>query len=163
MNLFSTKTETGGHILKLNDSINMPQHNLHLLTESVVNAQKRVISPTDLMTVPETGGGSRYKLPRTGVLEGGPTKFHMLFLFVGSVIICRLYKLTLSDQAQTTLQLTVFLCSVNIFFPVCLCRGGPNHFQRPWLMDALIKEHTCFSKWHRIILSFEQGVSKTWY
>jgi len=27
-------------------------------------------------------------------------------------------------------------------------------------MDALIKEHTCFSKWHRIILSFEQGISK---
>jgi hypothetical protein len=40
MNLISTKIETGGHILKPNDAINIPQHNLHLLTDSVVNAQK---------------------------------------------------------------------------------------------------------------------------
>jgi len=51
MNLFSTEIETGGHILKLNDAINRLQHNHHLLTDSVVNAQKRVISPTELMTV----------------------------------------------------------------------------------------------------------------
>ena len=31
------------------------------------------------------------------------------FIFLGSVIICRLYKLALSDPAQVTLQLTVSL------------------------------------------------------
>jgi len=66
MNLFSTKIEAGGHILKLNDAINMPQHNLHLLTSSVVHAQKRVISPTELMTVPrrrEGEAGTNYRRP----------------------------------------------------------------------------------------------------
>ena len=37
------------------------------------------------------------------------------FVFLGRLIICRLYVLTLSDQAQITLQLTVFLFSVKIF------------------------------------------------
>jgi len=30
------------------------------------------------------------------------------FVFLGNTIICRLYKLNLSEQAQVTLQLTVF-------------------------------------------------------
>jgi hypothetical protein len=66
MNLFSKKIEKGGHILKLNDAINMPQHNLDLLTDNVVNAQKRVISPTELMTVPrrrDGGAGTNYHGP----------------------------------------------------------------------------------------------------
>jgi len=57
MNLFTTEIETGGHILKLNDAINRPQHNLNLLTDSMVNAQKRVISPSELMTVPRRREG----------------------------------------------------------------------------------------------------------
>jgi hypothetical protein len=32
----------------------------------------------------------------------------MFFVFFDSIIICRLHKLTLSEQAQVTLQLTVF-------------------------------------------------------
>ena len=70
MNLFSTKIETEGHILKLNDAINMPQHNLDLLTVGVVNAQKRVISPTELTTVPRSrervgwgGAGTNFRGP----------------------------------------------------------------------------------------------------
>jgi len=66
MNLYSTEIETGGHILKPNDAINMPQHNLHLLTDSVINAQKRAISPTELMTVSrrrEGGDGTNYRGP----------------------------------------------------------------------------------------------------
>jgi hypothetical protein len=46
-------------------------------------------------------GGSRYKLP-------GPDCVVYVFISLGSIIICRLYKLTLSDRAQVTLQLTVF-------------------------------------------------------
>ena len=51
-------------------------------------------------------GGSRYKLPRAGNLVGSPKADNVAFVFVflGSLIICRLYKLTLSDHAQVTLQ-----------------------------------------------------------
>jgi hypothetical protein len=31
-----------------------------------------------------------------------------VYVFLGSIITCRLYKLTLSDRAQVTLQLRVF-------------------------------------------------------
>jgi hypothetical protein len=34
------------------------------------------------------------------------------FVFLGSIIICRLYKFTLSEQAQVTLQLTVSGCDL---------------------------------------------------
>jgi len=122
MNLFSTEIETGGHILKLNDAINRPQHNLHLLTDSVVNAQKRVIFPTEVMTVPrrwEGGAGTNY---RGLAFCKGARLSSICFVFVGSVIICWLYKLTLSDQAQATLQLTIFLFSVNIFSQSALAR-----------------------------------------
>jgi hypothetical protein len=64
MNLFSTKIETGGHILTRNDAINMPQHNLDLLADSVVNAQERVISPAELMSVlrrREGAAGTNYR------------------------------------------------------------------------------------------------------
>jgi hypothetical protein len=57
----------------------------------------------------EREGGSRYKLPGPGGPEGGPGPEFVayVFVFLGSIIICRLYKLTLSDQAQVTLQLRV--------------------------------------------------------
>ena len=41
-----------------------------------------------------------------GPEEGaGPAYVEYVFVFLGSIIICRLYKLTLSDLAQVTLQL----------------------------------------------------------
>jgi hypothetical protein len=62
-------------------------------------------------TVPTKGWGSRYKLPGPGGLEGHPEPDYVahVFVFVGSVVICQLYKLILSDNAQVTLQMTVFL------------------------------------------------------
>jgi hypothetical protein len=48
------------------------------------------------------GVGSRYKLL-------GPDCVTYVFVFLGSTIICRLYKLTLSNQAQVTLQLRISL------------------------------------------------------
>jgi hypothetical protein len=51
--------------------------------------------------VPTGRGGSRYELPE-------PEYVAYVFVFLGS-IICRLYKLTLSDQAQVILQLRVSL------------------------------------------------------
>jgi hypothetical protein len=42
----------------------------------------------------------RYKLPGLGYVA-------YFFVFLGGIIICRLYRLTLSDQAWVTLQLTV--------------------------------------------------------
>jgi hypothetical protein len=55
-------------------------------------------------------GGSRYKLPGPGGLEvgPGPDGVARFFAVLGSIIMCRFYKLTLSDQTQVTLQLTVF-------------------------------------------------------
>ena len=54
---------------------------------------------------------SRYKLPGTGCPEGGPGIDYVAFVlaFLGSTIICALCQLTISDQAEVTLQLTVFL------------------------------------------------------
>jgi hypothetical protein len=55
------------------------------------------------------GGGPGYKLPGPSGPEGGPGSDYVayVFVFIGIIIICRLYKLTLSDQAQVTLQLRV--------------------------------------------------------
>jgi hypothetical protein len=56
-------------------------------------------------------GGSQYKLPSSVSPEGGPAPKHVEYVcvFLGSVIICQLYKLALSDQAEVTLQLKVNL------------------------------------------------------
>jgi hypothetical protein len=47
------------------------------------------------------GGGSRYQLPESGGPEGdsGPDCIAYFFVFPGSTIICRQYKLPLSDKA----------------------------------------------------------------
>jgi hypothetical protein len=57
------------------------------------------------------GGGRRYKLTRPGRPERflGPDYVARVFVFLRSIIICRLHKLTLSGQSQVTLQLTVSL------------------------------------------------------
>jgi len=49
--------------------------------------------------------GSGYTLP-------GPDYVAYVFVFSDDIIICRLYKLTLSDQAQVTLQLRVSLSNL---------------------------------------------------
>lgn len=50
------------------------------------------------------GEGSRYKLPGPGCPEGGPRPVPVAYVFVslGGITICRLYKLTLSDQARVS-------------------------------------------------------------
>lgn len=52
--------------------------------------------------MPTRGGeaGTNYRGP-------GPNYVAYFFVFLGSTIICRLHKLTLSDQANVTLQLRV--------------------------------------------------------
>jgi hypothetical protein len=131
MNLFSTKIETGVHILKLNDAINMPQHNLQLLTSSVVYAQKRVISPTELMSVPrrqEGEAGTNYRGP---AFRKGARLSSICFC------VCRychyLWTVQINPfrQVQATHQLTVFLFSVNIFFPVSPCQGARTTLSGP--------------------------------
>ena len=56
-------------------------------------------------------GDIRYKLPGAGHSEGGPGSDYVAyeFVFLYSIIVFRFYRLTLSDQAQVTLQLTVSL------------------------------------------------------
>ena len=51
------------------------------------------------------GGRGRYKLP-------GPIYDTHVFVFISSIIICWLYKLTLLDLAQVTLQLTISLSNL---------------------------------------------------
>jgi len=53
------------------------------------------------------GGRGRYKLLGSGGPEGapGPKYAAYVFAFLGGIIVCRLYKLPLSDQSQVTLQL----------------------------------------------------------
>jgi hypothetical protein len=61
--------------------------------------------------VPVQITGARLAGRGPGLPEGGPGSNCVAhgFIFLGSIIICRLYKLTLSDQAQVTLQLGVTL------------------------------------------------------
>lgn len=54
----------------------------------------------NLCTVPQ---GDRYKLSCPVGPE--PENVAYIFVFLGSIIICRWYKLILSDQAQVPLQL----------------------------------------------------------
>jgi len=57
-----------------------------------------------LIRADETGGGGQYNLAGPGSPEGGPESDNFVYVFVslGSIIICRLYKLTFSEQAQVT-------------------------------------------------------------
>jgi hypothetical protein len=57
------------------------------------------------------GRASRFKLPVPGRPGGGqgPEYFAYVFVFLGSIIICRLYKLKVSAQAKVTLQVRVSL------------------------------------------------------
>jgi hypothetical protein len=52
--------------------------------------------------------GTNYRGPAIRKRAQGP-QFVNVFLVLGSTIICLLYKLTLSHQAQVTMQLTVSL------------------------------------------------------
>ena len=80
------------------------------------------------------GGGSRYKLLGPGGPERGPGPDHVLhvFVFLGSIIIYRLYKLTLSDQTQVTLHLSVSLSDLVIWCkdlqPARHCSGDAIFF-----------------------------------
>jgi hypothetical protein len=82
------------------------------VTQFVVKYWKRHIRP--FKSVPTRRVGSRYKLPAPGSPEGGPGPDYVayVFVFLGSIIVCRVYKLTLSDQAQITLPLTVSFCDL---------------------------------------------------
>jgi hypothetical protein len=64
-----------------------------------------------LLAVPTREGGSRYKLQGPGGPEGGPGPDYVayVYVFLSSIILCRLYKLTLSDQVQVIVQLRVSL------------------------------------------------------
>ena len=57
------------------------------------------------------GGGNRYKLQGLGGPEGGtgPECVVNVFVFLSSIINCRMYKRILSDQSQVTLQMRVSL------------------------------------------------------
>jgi hypothetical protein len=85
-------------------------------------------------------GGSRYKLPGPGHPEGGPELDYVayVFVFLDSVIICRLYKFIPSpSHSATERQSSRF--SVNIYSRSALA-GGEIFFTgararswRPWL------------------------------
>lgn len=57
------------------------------------------------LPAPTKRGGSRYKLPRSG--GPGPDYVAYVVVFLGAIIICRVSKLYLSDQAQVTLHTKV--------------------------------------------------------
>jgi len=66
-------------------------------------------------------GGKEIQI--TGVWLSGMARPCRVFCLSRRFIICRLNKLTLSDQAQVTLQLTVFPISCKDFYLVHPCRG----------------------------------------
>jgi len=67
-------------------------------------------SPQSTVPMGWGGGeaGTNYQGPAFRKAVRGPIMLLIFFVFLSSVTICRLYKLTLSHQAQVILQLTVF-------------------------------------------------------
>jgi hypothetical protein len=62
----------------------------------------------------------------------GPGYIAYVFVFLGSIIICRRYRLTLSDQAQVTLKLGVSLSDLvqRILAGPPLLGGGASFLRR---------------------------------
>jgi hypothetical protein len=60
----------------------------------------------------EEAGGKSVQITGARRSGRGPDCVAYVFVFLGSIVICRLFKLTLSHQAQGTLQLTVNLCGL---------------------------------------------------
>jgi hypothetical protein len=60
---------------------------------------------------------------------------YVAYVFLGSIIICRLYKLTLSGKARVTLQLTILsiLFSVKIFIWPAHAGGIPKFVSPQYL------------------------------
>jgi hypothetical protein len=54
--------------------------------------------------------GANYRGPAIRKEAWGPTKLYMFFfVFFGSIVVCRLCKITLSDQVQVTVKLGISL------------------------------------------------------
>ena len=51
-----------------------------------------------------------------------PDYFAYVFVFLGSTIICRLYKVTLSDQTQVSLKMRDSLSDFKLVHPCCGAR-----------------------------------------
>jgi hypothetical protein len=60
------------------------------------------------------GGGEPVQITQAQFSGKGPGVDYVTYVrvFLGSIIICRPYKLTLSDQAKVALQLRVCLCDL---------------------------------------------------
>jgi hypothetical protein len=90
-----------------------------------------------LCPVPSTGEESRYELPG----HGGPGPVYVVYVFVfrGSIIICPMYKLPLSVQAQDTVSIRVsrsdlierFLAGPPLGAPKLLFTAIRIRFRRP--------------------------------
>jgi len=97
----------------------------------------------------------------------GPKYVTYVFVFLGSIIVCSLYKLTLSDQAQVTLQLWVrtglfffffffFLAHQYKIFSLSILTGGLNKFfTRPqpcywwtWPLQIVVARRVTWSELH---------------
>jgi hypothetical protein len=78
----------------------------------------------------EGGGGSHYKIHVPWSPEGGPGPNYVAygFIFLDGIIVCPLYKLTLSDQAQVTLQLRVSLSDLLLVWRLL---AGPSLLGSP--------------------------------
>jgi len=75
----------------------------------------------------------------------GPYYVTYVFTYLGSIIICRSYKLTPSDRAQVILQLTVFPIYCEDFKPVRTLAGGGDFFHRgPHPLSGALKV-TCLT------------------
>jgi len=65
--------------------------------------------------------GSRYKLLQADGPEGGPRPDYVapVVVFLDSIIICRLYKLTFSDRDQVTKRMRISLALLTLLSPRC--------------------------------------------
>ena len=97
-----------------NDAVSNADHTMQKMRKGgVVGTIPRTVSAvavrvTDKLRLRGMRGGSWYKLLGTGGPERGMSMLHVV-LSLCNIIICRIYELTVSDQAPVTLQLTVGL------------------------------------------------------
>jgi hypothetical protein len=119
--------------------LNIVKRNLIISSLATVSTLNQFIDPVSAV---EVHWGGRKPVQVSGVAgpEGGSWSHYVAYVlvFLGSTITCRLYKLTISDKAIVTLQLTILPVrfSVKIVsWPPML--SGPRNMSSPRPEPAL--------------------------
>jgi hypothetical protein len=113
--------------------LNIVKQNLIILSLATVSTLNHFIDPISAVEG-RWGGRKPVQVIGVGGPEGGPWSHYVAYVlvFLGSIIICRLYRLTLSDKAIVTLQLTILSVRFSVkTFSWPVHAGGTPKFLSP--------------------------------